>query len=425
VFTPRDGWGNCVASNNGGDVTVDFATDERGLATEFVAYVFRDMASLWATNGWDSEARRGRERLQLDLSDSNLGYRRSMVVGRQLFFFSHAFRITRDAIFGDRAHSLFLDLQKRFWDPLHGGWYFSVTNDGQPADTSKDLYAHAFVLFGLVHYYAIFPGKEAMERLLDTHGLIKRHFRLPTDWLAHSATRSWEILNGNLEQNPHMHLLEAYLSAHRSISEPSFLEEADRMIGIFRDRLLTRDGQKVLEHFDHEGTPSTENGTVIEPGHLYEWYWLLNEYAEIAGLPAYAELPEPVFDWAERHGLDPGGGIYDLVDVDGRSRSDRKRIWPVTEAIKAWTTKARTRRDDQSRRGLMAWIRFIMDNYFAGGGRWHEYLDRNLQPDSDYMPASTPYHVAMAALEVDRLLGGAGAFAMKHGALAPPPCGET
>src|ERR1700722_17858744 len=92
VFTPRDGWGNCVASNNGGDVTVDFATDERGLATEFVAYVFRGMASLWAMNGWDSEARRGRERLQLDLSDSNLGYRRSMVVGRQLFFFSHAFR---------------------------------------------------------------------------------------------------------------------------------------------------------------------------------------------------------------------------------------------------------------------------------------------------------------------------------------------
>jgi hypothetical protein len=29
------------------------------------------------------------------------------------------------------------------------------------------------------------------------------------------------------------------------------------------------------------------------------------------------------------------------------------------------------------------------------------------------MPISTPYHVAMAALEVERLLGGPGAFGMK------------
>ena len=37
-------------------------------------------------------------------------------------------------------------------------------------------------------------------------------------------------------------------------------------------------GSKVLEHFDENGQPAAARGNLIEPGHLYEWYWLVNEY---------------------------------------------------------------------------------------------------------------------------------------------------
>jgi mannose-6-phosphate isomerase len=391
---------------------IDFTADERGVAASFVAYVFRDMAALWATHGWDAVNRRGRERLRADLRDADLGYRRSMVIGRQLFFFAHAFRVTRDVVFRDRAHDLLVDLDRHFWDPEHGGWFFSVADPSGPANTTKDLYAHAFVLFGLAHYVAIFRDADAARRLRETHALVSKRFALRKPWFAHSTTRTWEVLNRNLEQNPHMHLLEAYLSTHRVMPDAGFLDDASRMIALFADRLLTPDGDKVLEHFDEEGRPSSTNGELIEPGHLYEWYWLLNEYAEIAERPEYARLTEPVITWAEAHGRDARGGIYDLVDVRGRPVSERKRIWPVTEAIKAWATRARTRQDAASRAELLTWIRFIMDKYFTREGGWHEYLDRVLRPDCDFMPASTPYHVAMAALEVERLLGGPGAFGL-------------
>jgi len=391
---------------------IDLTADQRDVAASFVSYVFRDMAMLWATHGWDAANRRGRERLQADLRDSNLGYRRSMVVGRQLFFLAHAFRVTRDAVFRDRAHDLYVDLEKHFWDIEHGGWFYSVADLSGPANTTKDLYAHAFVLFGLAHYVAIFRDKGAARRLRETNALVSSRFALPKPWLAHSTTRAWDVLNRNLEQNPHMHLLEACLSAHRAMPDDALLDGASRIIGIFTERLLTPDGNKVLEHFDEEGRPSSENGDLIEPGHLYEWYWLLNEYARIADRPEYARLADPIMDWVEARGRDARGGIYDLVDVRGRPVSERRRIWPVTEAIKAWVTRARIRRDAASRAALLTWIRFIMDRYFTGNGGWHEYLSPALQADSDFMPASTPYHVAMAALEVEHLMGGPGAFGL-------------
>jgi mannose-6-phosphate isomerase len=392
---------------------MDFAADDRRVAASFVTYVFRDMAALWATHGWDDERRRGRERLASDLTDSNLGYRRSMVVGRQLFFFSHAFRITGETLFRERVDDLFSDLERNFRDPLHGGWYFSLADDGRPANTSKDLYAHAFILFGLVHYYAVFRNQDVAALVRNTSSLITGKFGLPAGWLAPSTTRTWEVAGRSLQQNPHMHLLEAFLSAYGAIGDQSFLRDAEILIAIFAERLLTADGKMVLEHFDDEGRPARKNGRLIEPGHLYEWYWLLNEYAEMASLPAIAHLSIPVFEWVEQRCRDGAGGIWDMVDVDGQTVSERKRIWPVTEAIKAWTTRVRILKDAESRARLLGWIRFIMDRYFIGQGGWHEYLSRSLAPDSDFMPASTPYHVAMAALEVDRLLGGVGAFGLR------------
>src|SRR5258708_7250219 len=187
------------------------------------------------------------------------------------------------------------------------------------------------------------------------------------------------------------------------------------MMSIYTELLRSRDGSKVLEHFDENGQPVAARGNLIEPGHLYEWYWLVNEYADIADLPAYRATCTPIMAWADRWGVDPGaGGIYDMVDTGGNVVSNRKRIWPVTECIKALVTLARISRGEQSYKTLSHWIKFIGEKYCTVDGAWHEYLNQSLKPDCDYMPMSTPYHVGMAALEVERLLGGPGAFGMKN-----------
>ena len=392
-----------------------FTPDQRHVAQEFVSYTFSNMAELCATRGWDERRSQSVERLNADLSPAALGYRRGMVVGRQLFFFSHAYRLTKNPLYEDRARHLYADLLSHFWDKANGGWYFSLDDDDTPLDATKDLYGHAFIMFGLIHYYAIFSDADALSWVHRTNELVVRHFCLPGGWCAPSMTYDWSILGRNLEQNPHMHLLETYLSAYSATGDEAFLKCATRMMSIYTELLRTRDGSKVLEHFDEDGQPAADAGHHIEPGHLYEWFWLVNEYADIAGLPAYRATCRRLVDWADRWGIDGNaGGIYDLIDKDGKIVSNRKRIWPVTERIKALATLARDRRNASAAAALTQWVEFIGEKYCAGNGKWHEYLDRNLAPDCDYMPMSTPYHVAMAALEVERLLGGPGAFGMKN-----------
>jgi mannose/cellobiose epimerase-like protein (N-acyl-D-glucosamine 2-epimerase family) len=396
-------------------MSADFTPEQRRGAQEFVSYTFMDMARLCATRGWDEARGRSVERLQADLTPAPLGYRRGMVAGRQLFFFSHAYRLTRDPIYEDRARRVFADLVNHFWDKTNGGWYFSLNDDNTPHDATKDLYHHAFIMLGLAHYLAIFADKDSLDWLCKTNELVFRHFSLPGGWFAPSTTRDWAILGRNLEQNPHMHLLEAYLSSYKVTRDDTFLKCSTHIMSIYTEILRTPDGSKVLEHLDEDGQPSGEEGNLIQPGHLYEWYWLVNEYADIAGLPAYRAACTPIVGWADRWGVDPGaGGIYDMVDTGGNIVSHRKRIWPVTECIKALVTLARSSGGEQSYETLAQWITFIGEKYCTVDGAWHEYLNQSLKPDCDYMPLSTPYHVAMAALEVERLLGGPGAFGMEN-----------
>jgi mannose/cellobiose epimerase-like protein (N-acyl-D-glucosamine 2-epimerase family) len=396
-------------------MNADFTSDQARLARRFVSYVFVDMAQLWATRGWDETRGRSVERLQADLRPAPLGYRRGMVAGRQLFFFSQAYRLTADPIYEDRARRLFADLVNHFWDKTNGGWYFSLDDDDTPHDTTKDLYGHAFIMFGLAHYLAIFSDTDALDWICQTNELVLRHLHLPGGWFAPSATQDWEILDRKLEQNPHMHLLEAYLSAYKATGDEAFLKCGTKIMSIYTEMPRTHDGSKVLEHLDENGHAAGGRGNLVQPGHLYEWYWLVNEYADIAGLPAFRATCAPILDWADRWGVDRGtGGICDLVDTSGNVVSNRKRIWPVTECIKALVTLARSHCTEQSLCSLVWWITFIGEMYCTVDGAWHEHLNQSLEPDCDHMPASTPYHVAMAALEVERLFGGPGAFGMRN-----------
>jgi mannose/cellobiose epimerase-like protein (N-acyl-D-glucosamine 2-epimerase family) len=187
------------------------------------------------------------------------------------------------------------------------------------------------------------------------------------------------------------------------------------MMSIYTEMLRTSDRSKVLEHLDEKAKASGEKGKLIEPGHLYEWYWLVSEYADIAELPAFKSACAPIMEWADRRCLDvDAGGIFDMVDTSGNIVSSRKRIWPVTEQIKALTTLVRDTPTERAREALIGAITFILEKYCGSNGSWHEYLNKNLEPDCDFMPLSTPYHVGMAALEVERLFGGPGGFGMRN-----------
>lgn len=389
-----------------------FTEPQRSAAQRFVAHVFTDMAGLWLDHGWDAGGNHSIERLQADLTPAPLGYRRSMAVARQLFFFSQAWRVTGDAACAERAHALYADLTGRFWDAEHGGWFFSLKTGASAntgADLRKDLYGHAFAIFALAHYGAIFGEATAIDWAHRTGDVIKRRLLQPQGWFAQAARRDWSAADAALEQNPHMHLLEAWLALHAASSAGGVLRDAASLVMLFMQRLRSDDGTKVLEHFDDAGRPNGETGRIVEPGHAYEWYGLLQDYAAASGEAQYRSIAAPLLVWADAQGVDPQhGGIYDQLDTEGRVVSERKRIWPLTECIRAQAMRAIATAEPAAYAALDRRIAFLTQHYLIPGGGWREFLRRDLTPDSDYLPATTPYHLATAALKVAEAYGLAG-----------------
>jgi mannose-6-phosphate isomerase len=112
-----------------------------------------------------------------------------------------------------------------------------------------------------------------------------------------------------------------------------------------------------------------------------------------------------LFAHADAHGYDDAGLIVDEVLSDGSPWTRSRRIWPVTEAIKGNLTEAALGRPGSESKAAMLTTK--LQEYFlkseAAGG-WIDRLDENGAPATDFMPASTLYHVACAIDELDRFV---------------------
>ena len=91
---------------------------------------------------------------------------------------------------------------------------------------------------------------------------------------------------------------------------------------------------------------------------------------------------------------------------DGRVHKTSRRCWPHTEAIKAEVAAAETGDEQAAARAAQTIDRLLavfLGRPVAGG--WIDHVDANGAPIVDTMPASTLYHVFLAAAEADRVWG--------------------
>ena len=342
------------------------------------------------------------ERLGANLMPVATGRKRLMVQARQLYVLSHA------AVLGDRSGMAAADhgyefLLRTYRDHLHGGWYFAATPEGEVLDGSKDLYGHAFLLFALAWLHRAFAAPGAMNLAAQTMDALHSRMALLYGGFHATAAREWTPAAGPLLQNPHMHLFEAVLALHDVSGDPRWMEEADALTRLFRDSLLHQATGTLREVFGVGWVTHPELGTIVEPGHQFEWVWLLDRYRRQGGtIDVTAEI-EALFSFARSHGFDEEyEGIHDQVDPDGVPLLQTRRIWPVAEALKAYVVMEAAGRAMPVEADRLA-AHLLRD--FVPGDRlgWHETLTREGVPTMTDLPASTPYHLFLAAIEAERL----------------------
>jgi mannose/cellobiose epimerase-like protein (N-acyl-D-glucosamine 2-epimerase family) len=174
-----------------------------------------------------------------------------------------------------------------------------------------------------------------------------------------------------------------------------------------RRRFVDPERGCLLELFGDDWQPRPgDEGRSVEPGHHFEWVWLLHASARALGDESALSQAERLFAFGERHGVDPEyGGVYDEVDPEGSVRRDTKRLWPQTEYVKALAARAETRPDPPRLEALRGAVGRLFERYacreHAG---FHEHLRRDGRVFSEFMPATSVYHVAFSLAEAARVL---------------------
>jgi len=359
---------------------------------------------LWATAGFDAEHGRFEERLTLSggrLPDVPL---RLMSQARQIHAYSLAARRGWQADAVALIERAFASMVRDY----HGrddreGWVFSIRRDGTVVDSRRDLYSHAFVLLAIASYVDATGRREALAIADQTLAFIGRHMAAPAGG---GFVEELPLAGGLRRQNPHMHLFEGLLALWECSRHERHLAQATALFDLFAARFF-RAGPGVLsEYFTADLRPAAGvAGRVVEPGHHHEWVWLLRRFEQASGRSVEAYV-DALYGHADRYGFDAAGMIVGELLVDGSPRAGVRRIWPITEAIKSNLVEARRGRTQGEGRaaGLAVLLRDRFLTLDPPGG-WLDRLDDNGRCASEFMPASTLYHLLGAIDELSRFVG--------------------
>ncbi len=333
------------------------------------------------------------------------GGKRLMVQCRQLYVLSHA-ALLGDESGRDAALRGYAFMRSAYRDPVHGGWFFAASEAGEPSDRTKDLYGHAFLLFALAYLHRAFAAPDATALAEATYGELAANMAAPGGGFWDKASEAWQPDQAIRRQNPHMHLLEALLAWHEASGDARWLARADALVRLFLDLFYDPATGTLGEHFDAAWRPHPEQGHIVEAGHHYEWVWLLHRYRAAGGTADVAGPAARLFDVADRHGTDPEhGGIHDQIDRAGAPLLTTRRIWPVTEAIKAHVARIEAGESVPAGQPDRLIAHLFADFLRPERQGWIETMTREGAPLRITLPGSTPYHLFLAAAEAARVLG--------------------
>lgn len=354
----------------------------------------------WANEGFDSQTQLFIERTSLAGIPDVASDVRCMVQARQIYSLCTAGMISGKQEYLETA-LLGLDGLRRHFIIEDGrlGCYFSIHRNGEPADLRRDTYAHAFVILALAVAATAFKDPSLL-RLTDNLLLfMDRELATgyPGSYLADNRTASL------LErvQNPHMHLLEALLASEEASGTGRYLTRAESIVHLFQRRMFCHELGVLPEQFGPDWEQAASQMHLNwEPGHQFEWAWLLHWHASLAGSRVPDEASR-LYQSGIQHGVD-GRGVVDSVRGHLTPDSATYRLWPQCEFLKAVAVQSSL---TDSTVPLCTSLSLVSDSFlgYATPGGWIDRLDASGMPASKMVPASSLYHLIMAMTEVERL----------------------
>jgi len=363
------------------------------------SWLIDDAYPVWATAGFDPLHRAFHERLTAAGAVPDEP-RRARVQARQVYAYARAGNLGWR---GD-ARPLVeagLNFFIRHYQREDGLFHTLCAPDGKVRDERAVLYDQAFALLALA---------TAQQALGAAPQLVSRGVQLRERLLARLHRPGGGFDSGlpdrlPLLSNPHMHLFEAALAWKAISTDPGWGALADEICGIALKHFIEPRTGALAEVFDAnwQVMPDSTPGQAIEPGHQFEWAWLLLRQDATPGSGS-RKSAERLFDIGENHGVQ-GGIAINALSADLRIKDPAARLWPQTERLKAAACLGALSAEEHYWRSALGAAQGLWRFLDHGArGLWYDKIDRHGKFVVEPAPASSFYHIICAIAEFGEAL---------------------
>jgi len=345
---------------------------------------------------------------------------------RILWSFSAAYLHIRDPLYLEMATRARDYIFTHFFDEKYGGTYWSLSADGKPLETKKQIYSQAFFIYALCTYHMATGDRESLDRAVELFRLIEKHsFDRERGGYFEAFTREWgEIADLRLStkdanekktMNTHLHILEAYTSLCRVWPDPEVRKQLSGLIRNFTEKIVDPDNSHLNLFFDEEWN---RRSTIVSYGHDIEASWLLCEAASVlAGTEKANGADESdLIELQKIHGTalmiasaaheglaEDGSLFYEKDDASGHFDRDR-HWWVQSEAVvgflNAWKLSGDTSWLEMAS-DTFGYIRKKLVDRENGEWFWSIRTDGAVNRDDDKAGFwKCPYHNTRMCLEI-------------------------
>ncbi|WP_298327880.1 AGE family epimerase/isomerase [Asticcacaulis sp.] len=367
-------------------------------------WLFNAALPIWRDTGVDKAKGGVFETLALDGTPADVN-RRTRVAARQVYSYALARQMGYE---GDVDTVIDAGLN---WlsgpAAAPGGLVYAVlTPQGEVVKAEFDFYDHAFALLAYASAFKVRPHDKSLEqKAIAIRDTLMTTYKHPVRGFEEANPRTLP-----LKTNPHMHMFEASLAWIEAGGDGVWKEIAGEIAQLCLDKFLHPENGSLREYFDGDWNPlEGEMGRIIEPGHQFEWAWLLVRWAAISGDDKFIAPAKRLVEIAEDFGTDHerNATVFELWD-DFSVKDNKARLWAQTERMKAYVALQSIAATPEEKTGYVAkLIKGIegLELYFDAPVRGL-YRDK-MNPDGSFVqepaPASTLYHIICAIDETFRV----------------------
>ncbi|OOG77580.1 AGE family epimerase/isomerase [Flavobacterium sp. A45] len=309
----------------------------------------QSILSYWMDNTMDEKNGGFVGQIDYNNNTNNKAEKGSVLNARLLWTFSAAYKISHNKEHLNIAKRAFEYISEHFYDTEFGGIFWSINYNGTPKDTKNQIYALAFVIYGLSEYYSVTKDEKSLELAIALYTKIQEYsYDADKGGYLEAFTRDWQPIddlrlsekdaNEKKTMNTHLHIVEGFANLYTVWKDESLRKVIVELLATIEKYFINTETGHLRLFFDENWI---EKKDVISYGHDIEAAWLLLRCAEIVeDEKLISNYKKHAIQIAEvtKEGIDHDGGLWYEYDPETNELMAEKHWWPQAELMIGYFT---------------------------------------------------------------------------------------